>query len=966
LHRVADLPTFQHVLASLVLDRDPFRARARAVLVPSRAAAGQLRNTLEAHLVESGEGRDAACVLPDLVTRAEWYDQLHGRLRAAPPLLSAFEREVVMETSAREAAARGAPPPFHLRPGLIVEIARLYDELHRVRRSVARFSDLLIGDLSADAETDHGAARLLEQTRFLTSTFEAYEARLSALQRLDEHRLRQWLLEHPARTPYTHVVVAIADRAAEPEGLWPADFDLLTRLPLLERIDVVATESLLAAGFHERVHQMLPGIEEARSPGEPVRAPRLLVPAGRQERHVTSRDREDELLAIAKRLKEPGDGDRRLSRTAIVFKRPLPYIYLAREVFDSAGIPYQTRDALPLAAEPYAAAIDLVLDAVSSGFSRAPLVALLRSPHFVLAKDDRPFGPRAIGSFDRRLAGAGYLGGLESLRGLVEAAAGSGASVEADVARGAYAVAEELAPLLDAAPASSHLERLSSFLRGHVRSLPDDDPLRERQLRARAAIQTALELLRDAHRLIDDSPIGLPELVATVRRWIESQTFAPRAGSGGVHLVDAQAARFGLFDTVHLVGLVETEWPDRPSRHIFYPPFLLQQLGWPPESHRLSAARAAFRDLLRLARRHVAVSTFSLEDDAIVGPSVFLEDLERDEVELEPVFPGGHSRVCAQEALSEAPTSAAPLSGAAIEWLALRRSRSDAAAPRFHGEAGAHERLSYSVGSLETYLECPFKFFAKHVLRLEEELDDEEARRPLVQGTFLHRVFQRFFEAWGEAGRGSITLDSLEDARDVFARAVEPLLHELPEAEAALERGRLFGSAAAEGLAEIVFRVEAERGGDVVERLLEYPLEGEFEMRGPDGPRRIALTGVADRIDLLADGTLRVIDYKSGRPPSARRMLQLPIYTVCATQQLDGRHGRAWEPGEGGYIAFRDARRFVALDDRRGALREAQERLLTAVDGIRAGRFPPAPVEPFRCSFCSYAGVCRKDYVGDE
>jgi hypothetical protein len=98
-------------------------------------------------------------------------------------------------------------------------------------------------------------------------------------------------------------------------------------------------------------------------------------------------------------------------------------------------------------------------------------------------------------------------------------------------------------------------------------------------------------------------------------------------------------------------------------------------------------------------------------------------------------------------------------------------------------------------------------------------------------------------------------------------------------------------------------------------------------------------------------------------------MLQLPVYSVCASQQLDGRHGRSWTVGEGGYIAFKDARRFVPLADRGNldhVLQEAQTRLLNAIDRIEAGEFPPDPLEPFRCTFCSYSGVCRKDYVGDE
>ena len=46
-------------------------------------------------------------------------------------------------------------------------------------------------------------------------------------------------------------------------------------------------------------------------------------------------------------------------------------------------------------------------------------------------------------------------------------------------------------------------------------------------------------------------------VAATVRRWIEGQTFAPRTGDSGVHLVDSESARFGDFEAVQLAGLVD-------------------------------------------------------------------------------------------------------------------------------------------------------------------------------------------------------------------------------------------------------------------------------------------------------------------------------------------------------------------------------------------------------------------------
>jgi RecB family exonuclease len=197
----------------------------------------------------------------------------------------------------------------------------------------------------------------------------------------------------------------------------------------------------------------------------------------------------------------------------------------------------------------------------------------------------------------------------------------------------------------------------------------------------------------------------------------------------------------------------------------------------------------------------------------------------------------------------------------------------------------------------------------------------------------------------------------------------EQTLARLPDADRALERTYLLGSAAASGLAERAFTFEIEQGDAILERLLEHPLEGEFAFAGADGPRRVRITAKADRIDLLDDGSLRVIDYKLGRAPKPSRSLQLPIYGVCAEQHLDGRHGRSWRLSRAGYVAFKEKNAFVPLGGSTSldqALVDGQQRLVAALDGIERGEFPPRPEEPFTCNWCGYAAVCRKDYVGDE
>jgi ATP-dependent helicase/nuclease subunit B len=363
------------------------------------------------------------------------------------------------------------------------------------------------------------------------------------------------------------------------------------------------------------------------------------------------------------------------------------------------------------------------------------------------------------------------------------------------------------------------------------------------------------------------------------------------------------------------------------------------------------------------------LSTFTLDEDALVTRSLLLDEvaLARLTTVRSPALP--ESRVFRDEALSLDPVSLTALEADARKWASLRLSRTASDAARFHGEVPAAPSRTWSVSALETYLGCPFRFFAQHVLELEEEVVDEEVIDPRRQGQLVHDVFQAFFEAWQNQGYGAVTQGNLDEARMLFADVVDQELTRLPEAEAGLERTRLLGSPAAAGLGEAVMRMEAERPVPVVERLLEQPLNGEFTFALAEGSRRLSLRAKADRLDLLADGTFRLIDYKLGWPPDRRKALQLPIYSLCAEQWLRAHRGSRWTVGEAVYLAFKGPRRVVPLfqndADRDKVLADAQERLVRTVDSIAEGRFPPAPDDVYRCETCGFAAVCRKDYVGD-
>ncbi|MEO5897769.1 MAG: PD-(D/E)XK nuclease family protein [Vicinamibacterales bacterium] len=985
--RVPDLKAMHAAIARLACTGLP-SVRRTAVIVPTRGAAEELRRTLENALLRADT---EALLLPDLMTRADLYERLHAAMPSAPPLLTPQEREVLLRKASRHAAAAGTPPPFSLRPGLIVQMLAFYDELRRREQSLDDFHRLTTERLGPSAETDRGAERLLRQTEFMAASFARFEHLTHETGGIDEHGLRILLLDTSAEPQaiYDRIIITIGDQAADARGLYASDFGLLTRISGIERIEVVATENFLASGWHERIHDLLPGVEEERL-GTAAEFPTLISPETSEpdQYWFVCRDREEELAEFVRELKHRSASAHAavrpapLERCGLVFQRPLPYLYLAKQVFDDGGVAHQAADALPLSGEPFAAAVDLVMSFLLAEGNRVSSVALLSSPHFRMLPDA---GAESIEAMDQLLRDLKFSGGWDRLAAIATAAADEHGTTRqknrraklsrraAPALASAQLVATALAPLRDEVPASLQLEALAAFLHNYEVQPDPADPASARHLRARARILSAISALRDAHGRHDDDTLAVAELAGSLRRWIEAETFSPRLGRNGVRLIDASSAAYADVDEVRLIGLVESDWPEPAKRSIFYPASILSQLGWPADAARALAARARFHDLLTLPTGRISASTFTLEEDAIVPGSPFLEEVGTAglPIERQPPFPA--ARVFAHEALLQGGTSV-PAGrrhslAAAAEWLALRVSRTGGDDRRYHGAAGPRAPVAYAVSAVERYLECPFKYYAAQVLKLPEERDEESGLSPLERGHFVHDVFEQFFIQWYEGGRGSITTANVADAIALFERVVESRLDTLPEADRALERTHLLGSAAASGLAERAFAFEIEQGGEVVERLLEHELEGTFEFAGTEGPRSIALRAKADRIDLMADGTLRIVDYKLSKAPNAARALQLPIYGVCAEQALAGRRGRSWKLGRAGYVAFKEKDPFVPLGGRMPlaeAIADGQTRFLGAIDGIERGDFPVRPDEPFRCRWCAYAGVCRKDYVGDE
>jgi RecB family exonuclease len=661
-----------------------------------------------------------------------------------------------------------------------------------------------------------------------------------------------------------------------------------------------------------------------------------------------------------------------------VFHRPLPYLYLSQQVLADARIPYQAFDALPLAAEPYAALLDLVLALARTGGTRDAALELLRSRLLAIRVDEARIRRREVAALDavlleRRATGdaSTYLDEVEAYARRAAGRRGADVTAARRAARALVRIAAEVSAFRSGDTASSQIKAIEQFLRQYERPIggADDgtvDDVADRYRRARAAVLGVLMELADAFSRHDDHPREPDALAAIIHHAVEARTFSPRHGDGGVHLVDRVAAKFGVFADCHLVGLVETDWSDRPRRNVLYSTGLLKSLGWPQDTDQAMAQQAAFTDVLTLARERTRLSAFQLEGDAVVALTPLVELARRlpTMADARPARGG----LFPDEVLTVGDGSVTGLEAGTLSWLEARRDR-PAGDSAYAGVVGRRRPTEYRVSRVDRYLTCPFKYFASEILRLSEDRRVTSGLTPVERGLLLHSLFERFYAEWQASGHGAIAPDTLGEALGLFGRITREALADLPQADRVLEEMRLLGSLVTRGVAERVFEIEIAAGDGVRRRLLEVDLVGSFIFPSRLGleTRTIAIRGTADRVDVLHDGALRVVDYKLGRMPDLDRSIQVAVYAYCARQQMEAADGAPHPVASASYLAFGDDRRLEGRVGERGqpAALAVETRALAfshAVDQIESGQFPPRPASTAECSWCGYSGVCRKEY----
>ena len=319
-------------------------------------------------------------------------------------------------------------------------------------------------------------------------------------------------------------------------------------------------------------------------------------------------------------------------------------------------------------------------------------------------------------------------------------------------------------------------------------------------------------------------------------------------------------------------------------------------------------------------------------------------------------------------------------SGTLARRVQMRSARAAKSFDQFSGHVGRKrarelDAEQMSPTTLEEYAVCPFRYFASHVLSIEavEEPEQRVVIDARDRGALVHEILERFVREQMAESDGSNGAHSRERLAEIatevfsrferFSRTGKSLLWEI-------ERRKLLRIVESERRRDDERRRETGRMPIALEQA--FGRDGQQRVEIKLGERTLSFRGLIDRVDRAPDGSLHVIDYKTGRldayrglesdPVDRGRHLQLPIYALAARSFFESEDSAVVASYR--FLEHNGDEIEVVLDDET-ATRFA-EVTGAVVGGISEGVFPYHPGDAARdshanCTWCDFDTVCPPD-----
>lgn len=243
----------------------------------------------------------------------------------------------------------------------------------------------------------------------------------------------------------------------------------------------------------------------------------------------------------------------------------------------------------------------------------------------------------------------------------------------------------------------------------------------------------------------------------------------------------------------------------------------------------------------------------------------------------------------------------------------------------------------YSFSQLEAYSRCPAQYRFAHILRIPTFGNYKSSF-----GNTMHLTLQRFFEEVARRRADAPDVKGLPVSKDeLLALYADAWIDDWYPDKPTKEEWRDIGRVALDRIWE--------------ESLAQDPkvlfIEKEFVLKV--GER--SLRGKIDRLDELPDGTIEIVDYKSGEPKDEEKLKadgkkQLFIYQLAVEQCFGRKAGR---------LTFRylqDGSQLSFLGEPK-ELAKLEEKIGEQIADIESGDFTAKPGQ--HCRFCDFRSICQ-------
>ncbi|HTT13613.1 MAG TPA: PD-(D/E)XK nuclease family protein [Burkholderiaceae bacterium] len=691
----------------------------------------------------------------------------------------------------------------------------------------------------------------------------------------------------------------------------------------------VAARPLLAAAWPELIGgdaAPAPIVERARSvtKAEAAQAPGLLEAGSLEDESIAVCEQ------VVKWLRPEGQGDlfsERVPRSIALVALDRVAARRVRALLERAAILVRDETGWKLSTTSAAGAVMRLFELGANGFHHRDLLDWLKSPFTLQGFAGKAF---LVETIDKVIRSRGIVQGLGPIvLALHEAAA---ARPEQPHER----AIEWLQSL------ETHANRLSgatSTIAGFAQAL--QGALSGLGMRAALAADPVgadvLEILDDLQaRAVASAAIGRirfapAEFRAMVAARFEEETIAAGAIDSPISMVSLSATTLRDFDAAVLVGADAAHLPAPHVESFFFSNAVRADLGLPGRREATREQAESLAALLVRVPRVMAVWC-SRRDDEPRAISPWLARL----------------RAVARAAGHD------PLRAAQLPQRRVEPAPTGRPAPR------APQRLlpEISATQYQSLVECPYQFYARHLLRLRklDEVTDEPS--PSEYGKAVHEVLAEFHLEWRDRDlRGASDEELATSLMHHADRVFDPLVERRP---------RMLGLRRQFGETQLAYLVWLRRrlGEGWSFEGAEVDLRSRFEVDAA-GVQAVELKGRIDRIDVRGD-EVEVLDYK------ARRKQQLSEDLALAGENVQLPFYGLLYPGRVKRAAFVFLQRTSDRQDQVGTLAPRQEypklvealrvRLRGDLARIAGGERLPALGNEVVCEWCEMRGLCRRDF----